>query len=85
MILSKKSYFKRYLLDLKSFNPNQIFFCLRMTIKTDSQSDNQILLPDDYNPLAAIEQLETLLKFTNKAYNCLPDASKIVIFSLFWV
>jgi hypothetical protein len=30
-------------------------------------------LPDDYNPLAALEQMETLLKFTNKAYHCLPN------------
>ena len=49
-----------------------------MGVKTDTPIESQIVLPDDYNPLAFIEQMELLLKFTNKAYNCLPESSENV-------
>jgi hypothetical protein len=42
------------------------------------QNETQIFLPDDYHPLASIEQIEMLLRFTNRAYNCLPDIGKNV-------
>ena len=35
----------------------------------------QVSLPDDYNPLSSLEQMEMLLRFTNKAYHGLPDFS----------
>ena len=44
----------------------------------ETQNENQIFLPDDYHPLASIEQIEMLLRFTNRAYNCLPDIGKNV-------
>ena len=43
------------------------------------QTENQIPLPDDYYPLASIDQIEMLLKFTNRAYNCMPDIGKLTV------
>ena len=51
------------------------------SISTKLESNNEVLntqiqLPDDYiNPLLLVDQIETLLKFTNKAYNSLPDST----------
>jgi hypothetical protein len=32
-------------------------------------------MPEDYNPFGLIDQMENLLRFTNKAYNSLPDTT----------
>jgi hypothetical protein len=48
----------------------------RSYTKLDPQSEqfnSQIHLPDDYNPLLLLEQVESELKFTNKNYHTLPD------------
>jgi len=40
----------------------------------DLITNQQIQLPDDYtNPLLVCDQIETLLKFTNRTYHCSPD------------
>ena len=79
IIYSKQSIFKKILI---------IIFSLCFKLTFDSRNTDffniQITLPDDYiNPLSAVEQTETLLKFTNKAYHCLPDFSIKVTFICF--
>ena len=42
--------------------------------QTSDVVNSQIQLPDDYtNPLQLVDQIEGLLKFTNKSYNSLPN------------
>ncbi|CAF0855447.1 unnamed protein product [Brachionus calyciflorus] len=43
------------------------------SMDAESKKNSPIPLPDDYNPLEKLEQIETMLKFVNKSYHCLPD------------
>ena len=37
-------------------------------------NSSTIYLPDEYNPLERLEQVEAMLKFSNKSYHSLPDS-----------
>lgn len=46
--------------------------------QTNENLNSLIQLPEDYtNPLQIVDELEQLLKFTSKTYNCLPNDDNI--------
>lgn len=45
---------------------------------------NTITLPDDYSPFLLLDQIESLFKFTNRAYHSLPEIKIKVIKDFFF-